>query len=215
MPKNGELIRILLVDDHAVLRSGMRYILDVVETIEVVGEASNGFEAIKLCQTLEPDIVLMDLMMPEMDGIEATRAITAAYPQIRVIVLTSFEDSDNVNAALDAGAISYLTKNISASDLTTAIQKAYQNESILSPGAVQSLIAAKNAPKVPGSNLSEREKEVLSQLVHGQTNTEVAEALFISPATVKRHVSNILSKLDVKTRTEAVALALKHRIVKE
>lgn len=214
MPKNGEMIRIVLVDDHAVLRSGMRYILDVVEAVEVVGEASNGLEAIELCETLEPDIVLMDLMMPEMDGIEATRAITAAHPQTRVIVLTSFEDGDNVNAALDAGAISFLTKNISASDLTAAIQKAYANESTMSPEAVQSLIAAKKAPKVPGSNLSEREKEVLAQLAQGLTNTEIAEVLFISRATVKRHVSNILTKLDVKTRTEAVALALKYKIVR-
>ena len=212
MDNPDKIIKVILVDDHAVLRSGMRYILELEDSINVVGEASNGLEALELCKSLNPDVVLMDLMMPEMDGVEATKRIEQDFPNIKVVILTSFEDEEHVGAALDAGAISYLTKNITAPELAEAILNAYQEIASLSPSATKALIEGRKNEKIPAMNLSDRELEVLSQLVKGLTNPEIAENLMISRATVKRHVSNILSKMNVSTRTEAVALALSLKI---
>ena len=212
MDNSDKIIKVVLVDDHAVLRSGMRYILEIEDNIHVVGEASNGLEALELCESLNPDVVLMDLMMPEMDGVKATKRIEQDVPNIKVVILTSFEDEEHVGAAIDAGAISYLTKNITAPELTAAILNAYQEIASLSPSATKALIDGRKIEKAPEMNLSHRELEVLGQLVKGLTNPEIAKNLVISRATVKRHVSNILSKMDVSTRTEAVALALSLKI---
>jgi NarL family two-component system response regulator LiaR len=207
-------IRIILVDDHAVLRSGLKYITEIIDTIEVVGEASNGVEAIHLYHELKPDVVLMDLMMPEMDGIEATRRITRESPDARVIVLSSSKEEDMVQEALGAGAVSYLTKNISSAELTHAIEKAFTGVPTLSPEITEALILSKTRPTKPSFDLTTRELEVLEKLIIGQTNPQIAEALHISRATVKRHLSNVYSKLQVTSRTEAVAVAIKHNIVK-
>jgi NarL family two-component system response regulator LiaR len=197
-----------------VLRSGLKYLIDVIDTIVVVGEASNGIEAIQLFEQLAPDVVLMDLVMPEMDGIEATRRITEENPGACVIMLSSFQEEDMVQKALEAGAVGYLTKNVSSAELTDAIEKASAGIPTLSPEATQALIQANIRSAKPDYNLSPRELEVLEKLVAGLSNPQIAEVLFISRATVKRHVSNIFSKLGVSNRTEAVALAIKDDIVK-
>ena len=207
-------IRIILVDDHAVLRSGLKYITEVIDSIEVIGEASNGIEAVQLFQELKPDVVLMDLMMPEMGGLEATHRITREFPEARVIVLSSSKENDVVQDALKAGAVGYLLKNISSAELTNAIEKAHTGIPTLSPEATQALIQSKTKPEKPEYNLTLREIEVLEKLTIGLTNPQVADALCISPATVKRHVSNIFIKMNVNNRTEAVAVALKHIIIK-
>jgi NarL family two-component system response regulator LiaR len=214
MGETNEVIKVLLVDDHAVLRSGMRYILDLEDIIDVIGEASNGIEALDLCEILTPDVVLMDLMMPEMDGVEATRLIREKFPLIKVVVLTSFEDMDKVSAALEAGAISYLTKNISAPELSSALINAKSGISTMSPKATEALLQSRKTPGPEKFDLSSRELEVLEQMAIGLTNPEIANVLMISKSTVKRHVSNILSKMDVSTRTEAVSTALSLKIIR-
>ena len=213
MNSGKKSIRIMLVDDHEVLRSGLKYIIDVIDTIEVVGEASNGIEAIQLYAELEPDVVLMDLVMPEMDGIEATLRITEENPGACVIMLSSFQEKDMVQKALEAGAVGYLIKNVSSAELRSAIEKAFTGIPTLSPEATKALIQANIQVTKPVYNLSPRELEVLEKLVAGLSNPQIAEALFISRATVKRHVSNIFTKLGVGNRTEAVALAIKDDIV--
>ena len=213
MSNDKKSIRIMLVDDHEVLRSGLKYIIDVIDTIEVVGEASNGVEAVQLYKELKPDVVLMDLVMPEMDGVEATRRITEENPDACVIILSSFQEEDMVQEALEAGAVSYLIKNVTSAELTSAIEKAFTGIPTLSPEATKALIQANIRSVKPDYNLSPRELEVLEKLVAGLSNPQIAEALFISRATVKRHVSNIFTKLAVGNRTEAVALAIKDDIL--
>ena len=205
-------IRVLLVDDHEMVRSGLEVFLEVSDDLALVGEAADGEEAVRLCDALHPDVVLMDLVMPRMDGIEATRAIRQAHPHTQVIALTSFKDEELVHAALQAGAIGYLLKNASIEELSAAIRAAHAGRSTLAPEAVQALVDAATAPPAPGHDLSRREREVLALMVEGLNNREIAERLSISRSTVKSHVSNVLAKLGVDSRTEAVARAVQHNL---
>ena len=206
-------IRVMLVDDHAVVRSGLSAFLLAFDDLELVGEASGGAEAVRLCDRLQPDVVLMDLMMPGMDGAAATRAIRERCPHIQVIALTSFKEEDLVQGALQAGAIGYLLKNVTADELAGAIRSAYAGRPTLAPEAAQALIRAATQPRRPGHDLTEREHEVLALMVEGLSNVQIAERLVVSTSTVKFHVSNVLSKLGVRSRTEAVALALQEKLV--
>lgn len=206
-------IRVLLVDDHSVVRSGLSVFLMAFDDLELVGEASDGEAALRACATLHPDVVLMDLVMPGMDGIAATRAIRERFPHIRVIALTSFPDREKVQGALRAGALSYLMKNVSADELAAAIRSAVAGRPTLAPEATQVLVQSAAAPPSPGDDLTPREREVLELMVEGLHNNQIAERLVVSRATVKSHVSNVLAKLGVSSRSEAVALALRQRLV--
>jgi NarL family two-component system response regulator LiaR len=209
----SNLIRVLLVDDQPVVRSGLSAFLLVHDDLELVGEAVGGEEAVCLCERVQPDVVLMDLMMPGMDGAEATRAIRERCPQIQVIALTSFKEEELVQGALQAGAIGYLLKNVRADELADAIRAAHAGRPTLAPEAAQALIRATRRPPALGFDLTEREREVLGLLVEGLNNPQIADRLVVSRSTVKFHVSNILSKLAADSRTEAVALALQHNLV--
>jgi len=208
-------IRVMLVDDHAVVRSGLAAFLLVYDDLELVGEASDGSEAVALCERLQPDVVLMDLVMPRMDGAAATRAIRERFSHIQVLALTSFKEDDLVQGALRAGAIGYLLKNISANELADAIRAAHAGRPTLAPEAAQSLIQNTRRAIGPslGHDLTEREREVLKLMSEGLNNLEIAERLIVSLSTAKFHVSNILSKLHVESRTEAVALALQNKLI--
>jgi NarL family two-component system response regulator LiaR len=212
--ENTKPIRVMLVDDHTVVRSGLSAFLLAYEDLELVGEASGGEEAVRLCEKFQPDVVLMDLVMPGMDGAAATRAIRKKCPNIQVIALTSFKEQELVQGALQAGAIGYLLKNVSAEDLANAIRSAYVGRPTLAVEAAQALIQASREPVGPGVDLTEREQEVLALLVEGLSNNQIAERLVVSRSTVKFHVSSVLAKLGVSSRTEAVALALRNSLVK-
>jgi NarL family two-component system response regulator LiaR len=206
-------IRLLIVDDHPVVRSGLSAFLLAFDDLELVGEAGGGAEALRLCGQVKPDVVLMDLVMPEMDGVAATRAIHRAYPDIQIIALTSFKEEDLVQRALQAGAISYLLKNVSADNLIEAIHLAHAGRSTLAQEATQALVHAAAHPAAPGGNLTLREREVLALMALGLGNREIAERLVISTSTAKFHVSSILSKLGAADRTEAVAMAFQFHLV--
>jgi two-component system, NarL family, response regulator LiaR len=208
-----EVIRVMLVDDHKVVLSGLSAFLMVYDDLELVAEADNGEKALALCNTFHPDVVLMDLVMPKMDGAETTKAILKQFPDVKVIALTSFKEQNLVEGALKAGAIGYLLKDVAADELADAIRQAHQGKPTLAPEAAQILIQASRQPYKPGIDLTEREREVLTLLVEGLTNPEIAERLVVSKSTVKFHVSSILNKLQVSSRTEAVARALKEDLL--
>ena len=208
-----QTIQVMLVDDHNVVRSGLATFLRAYDDLELVGEAKNGLEALDLCHKTKPDVILMDLMMPEMDGIAATRAILTDYPEIKIIAMTSFEEEELVQGVLAAGAISYLLKNVSSDELAKAIRDAASGKSTLSPEAARVLVQATRPTKQPLFDLTEREMEVLNLVVQGKNNQQIADELVISLATVKAHISSILSKLQVSSRAEATAYAIKHKIV--
>jgi NarL family two-component system response regulator LiaR len=206
-------IRVLIADDHAVVRSGLAAFLRAYPDLELVGEAANGRQAIELARAQRPDVILMDLVMPGMDGVEAIGALKAEQPDARILALTSFGDDDLVKRALQAGALGYLLKNVSHAALAEAIRQAHAGRSTLAPEAAAALIRAATSPPPPGSDLTAREREVLALMAAGRSNPEIAESLIVSEATVKTHVSHILSKLGAATRTEAVALALQHGLI--
>jgi NarL family two-component system response regulator LiaR len=207
-------IRVLLVDDHSVVRSGLSAMLSAEDDLELVGGAADGAEAIRLCERARPDVILMDLLMPVMDGVAATRTIHERWPEVRIIILTSFKEREQVDGALKAGAMSYLLKTVSAAELVSAIRGAMAGQSKLSSEATQVLIQEMRNPSARDYDLTAREKEILKLMVDGLANTDIAERLGVSPSTAKFHVSNILSKLGVTSRTEAVAMALKQKLVK-
>ena len=206
-------IRVLVVDDHAMVRRGLATFLNAFDDLELAGEAASGQAALELCVQLQPDVVLMDMVMPDMDGAAVTRLVRGQSPSIQVIALTSFMDEILVQSALQAGAIGYLLKDVSADELAQAIRDAHAGRATLAPEAAQALVHAASQAPPPGLDLTERERAVLALMVEGLNNTQIAAKLSVSPSTIKSHVSNILSKLGVASRTEAVTLALRNRLI--
>jgi two-component system, NarL family, response regulator LiaR len=206
-------IRVLIVDDHAVVRSGLAAFLQVFDDLELVGEAANGQQALRLCEQVQPNVVLMDLMMPGMDGATATRAIRQQYPHIQVIALTSFREHELVQQVLQAGTIGYLLKNVTADELANAVRAAHAGRPTLAPEVTEALMYGIVHPSTPGHDLTAREREVLTLLVKGLSNGEIAKQLIVSQSTVKFYVSNILAKLHVAGRVEAVALAVERHLI--
>lgn len=208
-------IRVLIVDDHSMVRKGLMTFLKNRSDLEVVGEARDGQEAADLCDRLKPDVILMDLVMPVLGGVAATRLIRQRCPQVQVIALTSFQEKELVQDALQAGAIGYLLKNISGDELAEAIRQAHSGRPTLAAEALQALVQPNAQEASLGKDLTRRESEVLALLVKGMSNPEIAESLCISRATVKVQVSSILSKLGVSNRAEAISLAIQHKLVKQ
>ncbi len=208
-------IRILIVDDQAVVRCGLVAFLSVYDDLILVGEANDGAKALNLCAQLRPDVILMDLVMPRMDGVEATLAIRAHYPHIQIIALTSFIEDDLIKRVLEAGAIGYLLKNVSADELAGAICAAHAGHPTLTIEATQMLIRQSRQSHFPpiGADLTPREREVLELMVEGLNNGAIAERLIVARSTVKFHVSNVLSKLQVSCRMKAIAYAITHKLV--
>lgn len=210
------MIRVLFVDDHEMVRIGVSSYLSAQPDIEVVGEADNGKKAIDLALDLRPDIILMDLVMKEMDGIEATRQIVAQWPEAKIIIVTSFLDDEKVYPALEAGATSYMLKTSKASEIADAVRQTYHGQSVLEPevtGKMMLKMRQKQTTELH-EELTGREMEILLLMAEGKSNQEIADELFIALKTVKTHVSNILSKLQVQDRTQAVIYAFKHSLVK-
>ena len=211
-PTPAQPIRVLLVDDHMMVRRGLATILKVFDDLTLAGEAGSGAAAIQLCAEVRPEVVLMDLVMPEMDGATATRLIHQHFPTIHIIVLTSFKEEELVLQALQAGAISYLLKNVSADELAAAIRAAHAGRASFSPEAVQALVHAATQPPALRHDLTPRERAVLALLIEGLNNPQIAQRLLVSPSTIKSHVSNILAKMGVASRTEAATLAVRHQL---
>ncbi len=210
-------IRVLIVDDHGVVREGLRAYLELEPDIQVIGEARDGQEAVWRASELQPDVVLMDLVMPNMGGVDATTRIKEQQPHVHVIVLTSFLEDDQVVPAIKAGATSYLLKDVAASDLARAIRAARAGQAQLHPEVARRLMQQVTAPRKPdaGAQLTEREREVLRLLADGRSNKEIARALVVSERTVKGHVSNILGKLGLQDRTQAALYAVRHGFAPE
>jgi NarL family two-component system response regulator LiaR len=204
--------RVMIVDDHAVVRSGLQTFLSIVPDFELVGEAEGGEEAVVRCGLLHPDVVLMDLMMPGTNGVQATQLIRQKYPCVQIIALTSFEEDSLVQDALRAGAIGYLMKTVTARELAAAIRAARQGKMTLSPEAAEALVRA-NTQSREIAELTEREREVLKLMVDGLDNTEIGESLVVSLSTVKYHISNILAKLGVENRVSAVTTAIHRKLI--
>ncbi len=211
----GEKITVVLVDDHAIVRQGLRTYLGLQPDIEVVGEAGDGREALAKVRETLPDIVLMDLVMPNVDGVEATRQVTALSPSTRVIVLTSFSEDEKVFASIKAGAQGYLMKDVLPQDLVRAIRTVHRGEAQLDPEIARKLMQefTNPQPTVPKHDLTEREMDVLRLIAQGKSNKEISEDLVLSEKTVKTHVSNILQKLHLSDRTQAAVYALRQKIV--
>lgn len=210
-----EPIRVMIVDDHDIVRRGIATFLNGFDDLLLVGEAANGQDALRICGDVQPDVIMMDMMLPDMDGIALTRAMRAAYPDVRIVMLTSAKDGDLVQGALQAGAISYMLKNISVWEMAETIRSAHAGKPSLAPEATQALIALTIQPRIstPTYNLTAREQTILKLMIQGLTNQEIADQIFVSRATVKVHVSTILSKLGVQNRVEAVRLALEESLV--
>ena len=205
-------IRVMIVDDHDMVRRGLVTFLMVCPDLELVGEATDGEEALRLCEQVQPDVILMDLVMPKMDGVTATRIIRERWPHVQVIALTSFQEDDLVRNAMKAGAIGYLMKNVSAQELAAAIRAAKGGKMTLSPEAAQALVhATQQAAETEA--LTDRELDVLRLMVDGLNNAEIAERLVVSLSTVKYHISNILMKLGVENRVAAVTTAMQKKLV--
>lgn len=209
----SEPIRVMIVDDHDMVRKGLATFLKVNADLELVGEARDGQEALRMCAQVRPDVVLMDLVMPEMDGTTATRLIREKWPEVRVLALTSFQEQDLVREVLQAGAIGYLLKNVTVDELAEAVRGAYAGRSTLAPEAAQALIQTAGQQPERDYGLTPREQEVLALMVEGLSNPDIAERLSVSRSTARAHVSNILSKLEVSNRAEAIALALRQKLV--
>ncbi len=211
--KKSKVIRILIADDHSITRSGLKTILSVYDDLSLVGEAKNGVEAIDMCSKVNPDIVLMDLDMPVMDGVTATLMIKKKYPDIIVIALTSYVDKHLVREALNAGAISYIIKNISPDELTNSIRDSFYGKTILAPEATKAVVEELKNPSKEKFNLTIQEHKILKLLTKGSSNKEIAKKLFISEHTAKFHIGNILNKLGAASRTEAAFIATKNNLV--
>lgn len=207
------MIKVLIVDDHPMVRRGINILLGVYDDMEVIGEAENGQEAIEMCEKHKPDIVLMDLMMPEVNGIEATKKILESWSYIKVVTLTSFIDKKLIEDSLRAGAIGYVLKNISGENLVNTIRDAYNGKSTLSSEASDFLISNLKAPKDTEYQLTDQEKKVIACLIEGLSNKMIAKKLVLSLSTVKFHVSNILNKLGASSRAKAVSIALKNNLI--
>lgn len=210
-----ETIRVMIVDDHDIVRRGLSTFLNGYDDLLLVGEAANGQDALRVCGEVKPQVILMDMMLPDMDGVTLTRSIRSLYPDTQVVMLTSSKDGDLVQAALQAGAIGYMLKNISVKEMAETIRAAYAGVPSLAPEATQALIDLTVQSRVapPNYNLTERERIILKLMVQGLTNQEIADQIFVSRATVKVHVSTILSKLGVQNRVEAVRLAIQQSLV--
>ncbi|MGV3489493.1 MAG: response regulator [Tuberibacillus sp.] len=206
-------IKVMIVDDHDMVRRGLRAYLEIEDDIEIVGEANDGSLAAERAKVWEPDVVLMDLIMEKMGGIEATKEVLAARPQCRVIVLTSYYDDEKIFPALEAGATSYLLKTASADDIVEAIHKAVRGDSVIDAKVAGKMLNRFRDSHPKHEELTSREREVLILIGKGKTNAEIAEELFIGIKTVKTHVSNILNKLDVADRTQAAIYAHQHHLV--
>jgi len=214
MPR-ADKIRLLIVDDHKVVRNGLRVFISLYDDLEVVGKAGNGQQALEQCAALQPDVVLMDMVMPVMDGPTATRLMREQFPEVQIVALTSFDEEEIVHQAIEAGAVGYLYKDVEEEELVGAIRSAREGRPVLAPEAMQALMRRTAGPvEAPAIEpLTRREREVLSLLAQGMTNPQIAEQLVISTSTVQFHVHNILGKLGVGTRTEAVAMAIQGKLI--
>lgn len=211
---DSQIIRVMVVDDHPLAHAGMRHFLNTFPDLLLVGEASSGDQALALCAQTQPHVIMMDLVMPGMDGVEATRALKQRHPQVQIIVLTSFQEGDLVQRALRAGATGYLLKNVSAFDLVQAIRAAHAGRTVLAQEATAALVQTMQQSSAPGFDLTERERGVLLLLVRGLSNAQIAEHLSISQATVKFHIGGLFAKMGVRSRAEVIALAYQHQLVK-
>lgn len=211
-----ELIRVMVVDDHEMVRKGLISYLLTEPDIELVGEASSGREAIRLAREKRPDVILMDLIMEDGNGIEATKEILSFYPECKIIIITSFYDDEQVFPAIEAGALSYLLKTARADEVISAIRKAIKGETVIEPKVANKMLnRLRPKERMPHDDLTEREMEVLMLIAEGMTNQEISEELFIGIKTVKTHVSNILNKLNVQDRTQAAIYANRHGLVRD